>query len=268
MPLGADGEKVDDRRAVTALVAGLAGLALGLAAVIWQVVALAVVAGAAALVAGVSAFRLLNLVRSRDARIDELEHRVEELRHRAQRETEARETLETAFASRVYGTAVHRGELGENLTDPVTGLSSEAYFSVALDARVAAARRALRPVAVALIEVMAGLDDGAVRPADPSTVAGALSATLREADTACRLLDGGFALILEDTPETGAIWTVERVRRLLVAERPGLTLWAGIACYPAHGLEPAEVLVRAEAALELAREWRQDRIEVAATVDT
>ena len=104
---------------------------------------------------------------------------------------------------------------------PSTGLFSEGYFDVALDARIAAARRHLDPVAVVLIEVIEGL--GRRRcpaPADPNAVAESINATIRDADTACRLTDGGYALVLEDTPENGAIWTVERIRRHLAGVSP------------------------------------------------
>jgi GGDEF domain-containing protein len=70
-------------------------------------------------------------------------------------------------------------------------------------------------------------------------------------------------LILEDTPENGAVWTVERVRRALAVEHPGQTLWAGIACYPAHAFDAWELFDRAGQALDAAQEWHQDRIEVA-----
>src|SRR5699024_2207360 len=90
-----------------------------------------------------------------------------------------------------------------------------------------------------------------------------VTATLREADTACHLGDARFGLVLEDTPENGAVWTVERVRRALATEHRDLTLWAGVACYPAHAFEASELLIRSTAALDAAREWRQDRIEVA-----
>lgn len=86
---------------------------------------------------------------------------------------------------------------------------------------------------------------------------------MRDADTACRMDDGRFALVLEDTPENGAIWTVERVRRRLAEAAPGQTLWAGVACYPAHAFDSDEILAQTEQALQAAREWRQDRIEVA-----
>ena len=151
------------------------------------------------------------------------------------------------------------------LTDHSTGLFSQEYFDVALDARLSAARRHLRPVAVVLIEVVEGVADGSPRTAAPRTVADSISATIRDADTACRMTDGRFGLVLEDTPENGAIWTVERIRRHIAGVSSGLTLWAGVACYPAHAFDAGEILTQADAALAAAREWRQDRIEVATT---
>lgn len=149
------------------------------------------------------------------------------------------------------------------LTDALTGLFSEAYFDVALEARIAAARRRLRPVALVLLDVVRGLASAETLPADADLVTTALRRTLREADTACRLDDGRFALVLEDTPENGAIWTVERIRTHLAEGGIIHTVWAGIACYPAHAFDKVEILGQAEEALRQAKEWRQDRIEVA-----
>ncbi len=149
------------------------------------------------------------------------------------------------------------------LADPQTGLFSEGYFRVALDARISAARRHLRPVAVVILDVVQDLESGRPLPSDPKLVAESIAATVRDADTACRMDDGRFALVLEDTPENGAIWTVERVRRRLAEAAPGQTLWAGVACYPAHAFDSDEILAQTEQALKAAREWRQDRIEVA-----
>ena len=151
----------------------------------------------------------------------------------------------------------------ESLTDEATGLFSEDYFRVAVDARIAAARRHLRPVAVVLLEVIEGLRSGTPTSAQPMLVAETINATLREADTACRLIDGRFGLVLEDTSENGAIWTVERIRRTIADSQQGLTLRAGIACYPAHAFGSSELLQRADDALVSARDWNQDRIEVA-----
>jgi GGDEF domain-containing protein len=155
------------------------------------------------------------------------------------------------------------GDLSAALTDAKTGLFNEQFFRVTLDTRVSAARRHLRPVAVVLLQVAEGVREGSPSPVAPDVVAGGVRATLRDADTACRMDDGRFALILEDTPENGAVWTVERVRRALAIDHPGQTLWAGIACYPAHAFDAWELFDRAARALEAAREWHQDRIEVA-----
>jgi len=149
------------------------------------------------------------------------------------------------------------------LADPETGLFGEPYFEVTVQGRVAAARRHLRPVAVVLVDVATGVRAGEPEPLSPAAVAAALKATLREADTTCRLDDGTFGLVLEDTPETGAVWTVERLRRTIAADHNGVTLRAGVACYPAHAFDAGELRDRAGAALAAAREWRQDRIEVA-----
>lgn len=149
------------------------------------------------------------------------------------------------------------------LTDPETGLFSEDYFDIAIEARIAAARRHLRPVGVVLLEVIEGLRIDQPQPTDPKVVAEAVRATLREADTASRRVDGKFALLLEDTPENGAIWTVERIRRHLVEADASLTVWAGVACYPAHAFDKESIVRAAENALVAAREWHQDRIEVA-----
>ncbi len=152
---------------------------------------------------------------------------------------------------------------GAGLTDQLTGLFNHDYFLVSLDSRIAAARRHLRPVAIALIDVRQGRD-GDDRPvADPIEVAAALRRTLRESDTATRLRDGRFGVVLEDTPENGAIWTMERLRRDLAEANSDLTMWAGVACYPAHAFDVAALIDSADKALNAAHDWNQDRIEVA-----
>lgn len=252
-----------DRRALVGLFVGLVGLALGAAAAIWDVVAAGVLAGALALVGGVAVYRLVGNLRAASSTIEELSEKVNELETTVEKESKAREDVETQLASRIELTAVRKSTQADALTDSSTGLYSEGYFTVALEARIAAARRNLKPVAVVVMEVIEGLGSGLPHPADPAKVAASITDTIREADTACRLMDGGYALVLEDTSENGAIWTVERIRRHMAASDPGLTMWAGVACYPAHGFTTDEVLDRADIALDMAREWRQDRIEIA-----
>ncbi len=214
-------------------------------------IVLGAVAAAASALAVVAVVVLVRRLRQATAQLDAVAARLDTL--------EDDETPAPASAS--TGT----GDAGNTLTDEDTGLFSEQYFNVALDARLSAARRHLRPVAVVLIDVVEGMADGSPRPSNPKTVAASISATIRDADTACRMADGRFGLVLEDTPENGAIWTVERIRRHLAGVTAGHTLWAGVACYPAHAFDAAEIRAQAEAALTAAREWRQDRIEVATT---
>jgi GGDEF domain-containing protein len=149
------------------------------------------------------------------------------------------------------------------LTDEETGLLGEGYFLATVAQRISAARRHLRPVAVGLIDVIVDPTTDPSAKIEPTVVSLALADTLRDADTACRLDDGRFAVILEDTPENGAIWTIERLRRQVGEAVQQSTLWAGVACYPAHGFDSTEILAQAEQALTAARDWPQDRIEVA-----
>lgn len=113
-------------------------------------------------------------------------------------------------------------------------LLDQRYFDAALPNRVAVARRTLRPIALVLLNV-----DG-----DASL----LTTGVRESDTACRLDDGRFALLLEDTTGDGALLTVDRLRALL----PDATVRAGIAAYPADALTAAELVIAAEAAVPTA----------------
>ena len=148
------------------------------------------------------------------------------------------------------------------IIDENTGLYTEAYFRAAIKARVVAARRHLRPVSIILMEVSQGTE-GERSPANIEFVAGCILETLRESDTASTTRKGLYALVLEDTPENGAVWTVERIRRRLAEDDDSLTLWAGIACYPAHAFETRDLVGKASEALKAATEWHQDRIEVA-----
>ena len=188
------------------------------------------------------------------ARLD-AESKLKELEQKTQAESDRRSVSRTPPAA--PATALYETE---------TGLFSEEYFGVAVTMRIAAARRHLRPVALALIDVVEGGRSENPTSTDPALVAETIKATLREADTACRMNDGRFAIMLEDTPESGAVWTVERLRRAIAEHNSDLTLWAGVACYPAHAFDADEVTMRASNALVAARDWHQDRIEVA-TVD-
>ncbi len=297
-----------NRNATPVIAAGVVGLVSGLLAVLMQVPAFGVVAGVLALAAAFGAMRITRMLDEQSSVQALIEDELRKVRSDAEEAEDRVNQLEESLADQATALAAKEASFYEDddtdpLTDAHTGLFSESFFLVALESRVAAARRHLRPVAAVIMQVMDGLPASEPRPADARMVAAAIKETLREADTACRLRNGDFALLLEDTPENGAIWTVERIRRQLMADVAGIadtggavgqtseptmaepssestapgqlsadaltdpagrpTVWAGVACYPAHAFSPDELLHAASSALQSAQEWRQDRIEVA-----
>jgi len=274
-----------DRRAVLGLVPGILGLGLGIAALALDLPALGLIAGVCAIVAAFVA-------RQPRTPAPELEPVPETVPARRRSDIEAESSAdepeavavaepveinepepEVAEVAHLPSEPTRKVEkvMTSPITDP-TGLFSEDYFHIAVETRVSAARRHLRPVAIVLFDVMQGVRSGTPTRVAPEPVVKAIRTTLREADTACRLADGRFGFVLEDTPEDGAIWTVERLRRALSdaneTERDAVqTRWAGIACYPAHAFSASETLAKAQAAFEAAKDWPQDRIEVATVTD-
>jgi diguanylate cyclase (GGDEF)-like protein len=138
--------------------------------------------------------------------------------------------------------------------DPVTELPDGRYFEVAVESRVAAARRHLWPVSIVLVQL--GYGDGESpesRNRSLKSFANVMRQTLREADIACRINETTFGLILEDTSEEGGVWTAERLQIALAHDSTTIRkLVAGVAAYPTHGLFSKDVLVRARAALNRA----------------
>jgi diguanylate cyclase (GGDEF)-like protein len=264
---------MNDHRIILALVAGGAALAFGIAGAAADLPILGAVAGVLAIgvaLVAVGSAQDQDHSRSEASKLaDQLSELEGALATQVQGRIAAEEAVRSlgdqlAAAERQPASTVRIPSGGTDaITDAVTGLFSEDYFRVAVDARIAAARRHLRPVAVVLLEVIEGLRGPTPQVAHPVLVSETINATLREADTACRLVDGRFGLVLEDTSENGAIWTVERIRRSIADLQQSLTHRAGIASYPAHAFGSTELLQRATEALVAARDWNQDRIEVA-----
>jgi diguanylate cyclase (GGDEF)-like protein len=255
-----------DRRALAALCAGLFGLALGVAALLLDAPLLGVLAGASALGGATAALALGGSLRheSRSA----FDARFEAARLAAE-VTELRETQrvrETLAELPAFGSGAGTG--GTPYVDSTTGLLDARYFEPALQSRVAAARRLLRPVSVVLLQVERDTTDPAAprsRDAVMRSFAAVLSSTLREADTACRLEGDRFALILEDTPEGGGVWAAERIRAGFARDGgPVQLLSAGVAAYPSHALDADDLLERAQRALGRARASGRGQVEIAA----
>lgn len=215
-----------DRRALPGLFGGLAGCAFGVIGAMAGSPIITVVAASCALVAGASSLTLLERMREAEKRAAVAVAEVNTLR-----EMEA---------------ISHRKP--HALVDPETNLPDGRFFELALDTRIAAARRHLWPVAVVLLEVTPHPENRL--PQALKAFTSMVQSTLREADVVCRTGTRAFALILEDTNEAGGVWAAERLQAAAAKHDIGAkTVVAGVASYPTHGLVSDEILDRARHAL-------------------
>ncbi|MBW3668942.1 MAG: diguanylate cyclase [Actinobacteria bacterium] len=218
-----------DRRALLGLLSGLAGLAAGVGATVLERPALGAAAAACCLVTTVAALLLLN--RAQDAE---------------------RRVAGAAAAVKLLDLPTVAREEATSLVDPETRLPDDRFFELAVEGRVAAARRHLWPVTVVLLEIGVAADAKGHRPqADAVAAFGRLiQETLRESDIACRVGPLTFGLVLEDTAEEGGVWTAERLQIALAQDVTKVRrVAAGVASYPTHGLTADDVLARSQAAL-------------------
>ena len=236
-----------DHHALPGLVAGLAGMACGVGAAVLGTPILAVAAAGLALVAGATCVLQARRV------------------HHA-----AQAASGTAALANLLDLPQRARDEARSLVDPESGLPDARFFDLAVEGRVAAARRHLWPVTIVLVEVTLAHDAGAGTQQSQAVAAFAqlLRRTLREADIACRLGDMGFGLVLEDTGEEGGVWATERLKAALGQQSSRVRhLAAGVATYPTHGLRADEVMTRAQAALTRACAAGHDqglvRVEVA-----
>lgn len=254
-----------DRWLALALGAGLAGLLTGIAATALRQEHLGVVAGLAALLVAVVASHLAARARRTADELDELRGDHDRLARELRALSAAVAEEQVRPAHRPDGDAA--GGAGE--LDPGSGLLSGRFFPVIVRQRVAAARRQLQPVSVALLS-LDGTDE--IEARHPEAVEQAMGVlgdvvrrTLRECDAACRLDTTVVGAVLEDTAEAGAVWAVERVRGALQRSPVGdaLTISAGIACYPSHALSATDLVCAARRALGAALAAGRDQVEVA-----
>jgi len=261
-------EKGEYRGVAVCAALAIIAVVIGVAAV----VADEAVLGLAAAVVGVAAAGVGALV---DVRRSRAEDSLWEARSQARRLRRQLDQLQAAVAEDRQITGSRDDADGSDLPpgtdtrdweiDPVSGLLRERHLAVLLQQVVAAARRKVLPVSVVFWE----LDGLGAAPTDACeqalTALGAVAwRTLRESD-AVFLGDVVAVAVLVDTAEPGAIIVADRVRDALRASPVGdsLTVSAGIACYPSHALDAAELVARAGQALEAARACGYERDHVA-----
>ena len=252
-----------DRRLALSMGSALTALASGVVAVAASQPAFGVLAGVAGAVSGGAAAALAAQLQKAERDRLKAERDVQRLG----KELDALSDTYTDEVRRVAATNPQSPkEKAEHAFDPATGLYDERYFAVLVQQQVAAARRSLRPISVVIFEADCLADSApAERDQGLMVIGDVIRRTLRESDSACRLGDVMIGAILEDTPESGAVWAAERIRGTLLASPVGeaLTLSAGVACYPSHALGAAELVQQAGKALDEARRHGADRVEIA-----
>lgn len=251
--------------------------ALALVAVVIGVTAVIAdeaVLGLAAAVVGVAAAGVGALVDVRRTRAEDSLWEARAHARRLRRQLDALQAAvseeQTVAAGRPQRAGVDGLPLGSDTDDweidPVSGLLRPRHLPVLLQQVVAAARRKVQPVSVVFWE-LDGLEHAERNSTDQALTALAAVAwrTLRESDTVFRLGDVVAVAVLVDTAEPGALMVAGRVRDALRASPIGdaLTVSAGIACYPTHALDAAELVARAGRALERARDEGHQRDHVA-----
>lgn len=120
------------------------------------------------------------------------------------------------------------------VSDPATGLFSEAMLRAVLPSRVATARRTLRQLGL----VVARVEDGP----QPRDLAAIVLGAVRDSDMAGRLDDGSISLVLEFTPSEGCLIVANRLSDRIRELTPDAAIRAGVACYPAHAISAEELL--------------------------
>ncbi len=254
-------------RGIVAAALGLAALALGFGGAAWGSAQAAVAAGIAGAAAAAVAVRALAAGRALDRRAGALA----EERRRLSREVDLLAGMlaeEAARARAAAGAPPAPPSTGGWVHDTASGLLVEEILPVMLSQRLAAARRHLEPMSVVVFQADGFHDaEGDAREQSLGVLGDVVRHTLRESDLAFRFAGSMAIAILDDTAESGALWAAERVRGALHASplADALTVSAGIASYPTHALEAAELVERAVGALSAAREHGPDRVVIAPT---
>jgi diguanylate cyclase (GGDEF)-like protein len=159
----------------------------------------------------------------------------------------------------------------EAVRDPLTGLHNRRHLDRALDADLARRPRTGQlALLVVDIDHFKRVNDRFGHAAGDrvlTTVAGTLSAAVRDGDTAARLGGEEFVVVLPGAGREQALARAEQVRRevaaarhLLDGETVGVTVSIGVAVCPAVGASRDELLGAADRALYSAKAAGRDRV--------
>jgi diguanylate cyclase (GGDEF)-like protein len=175
-----------------------------------------------------------------------------------------------------------RSDLRElSIHDPLTGLHNRRYMEEALELELRRAQRKQLSVGLIMLDIdhFKEFNDGFGHGAGDELLrrlGAAMREHLRAGDVACRYGGEEFLLIL---PEAGLEVSARRaeqlrqhVKQMAVSyqEKPlgPVTISLGVAVYPDHGQEPAELIKSADAALYRAKAEGRDRVASVSAAQT
>lgn len=156
------------------------------------------------------------------------------------------------------------------LRDPLTNLYNYRYFVQRLDYELQHARAAGHPVSlvVADLDYFKKFNDTYGHPAGDrilQSVAAVFQANVRQRDVVARYGGEEFLLLLPGADIVDAVACAERIRtQIQNVFRPyGLTISAGVACFPTHAATGEELLELADRNLYQAKYGGRNRVEAA-----
>src|SRR5439155_9291343 len=174
--------------------------------------------------------------------------------------------LGPVVAIALYQRSVHRElrAMRLALTDPLTGLGNHRYFHEQLERALVDAENGGMHVALLLFDIddFKLINDAYGHPAGDKVLVG-LATRLRQNGEAFRLGGDEFAILRVGSGEPEAVRIADEVLARVGEVQAGpdvdLRVSAGIATYPQHGVERAELVRVADSALYLAKEHGKNR---------
>jgi diguanylate cyclase (GGDEF)-like protein len=172
-------------------------------------------------------------------------------------------------------TALRNAQLFEEMahrarTDFLTDLPNHRFFQFTLSSELARAYRHNHPLSLLIIDLdyLKDVNDRFGHPTGDLVIkmAGeAIRSNCRQTDFPARYGGEEFAVVLPETPLTGAIEVAERIRQKLAdAPLPGVgsvTASIGVANYPINALGKEDLIRVADKALYRAKDNGRDRVE-------
>ena len=153
------------------------------------------------------------------------------------------------------------------LTDPLTGLGNHRHFHERLQQALVEAEEQRIPVTVCLVDIddFKRINDRFGHPSGDRVLA-QVSSRLRQGGEAFRLGGDEFAVLLPGHGEEAALAAgnsiVDRIAGMKLEHVGSVTVSAGIATYPAHGVGRDELIRLADSALYWAKERGKNRVRL------